>query len=228
MDTLLNIVVVEDHHSLRELTVEALLSKGHHVVGIENAEELPELLGMPIDLMVIDLNLPGEDGISLARRIRQTQPDIGIIMLTARIQTADRVAGFESGADIYLNKPTSLEELSVAIQAVSRRIKPKFIKTIDLKLDEQQCMLTGSLRLVSLTQHELTLLVAFTRANNQKLENWQLISLITTSEKEYSKTNLEVMITRLRKKLVKAGSNPHPIISIRDFGYQLSEQIKLL
>jgi DNA-binding response OmpR family regulator len=72
------------------------------------------------------------------------------------------------------------------------------------------------------------LLVSFIRANNQKLENWQLMELITTSEKDYSKANLEVMITRLRKKMVKAGSNPHPVLSIRDFGYQLNEQIQLL
>jgi DNA-binding response OmpR family regulator len=228
MDTLLNIVVVEDHHALRELTVDALLSKGHHVVGIESAEELPELSGMPFDLMVIDLNLPGEDGISLARRIRHAQPGIGIIMLTAKIQIADRMAGYESGADIYLSKPISLEELSVAIQAVSRRIKPKYIETIALKLDEQQCTLTGPLQLISLTRLESTLLVSFIRANNQKLENWQLMELITTSEKDYSKANLEVMITRLRKKMVKAGSNPHPVLSIRDFGYQLNEQIQLL
>ena len=228
MDTLLNIVLVEDHHSLRELTVEALLSKGHHVVGIESAEALPEISGMPIDLMVIDINLPGEDGISLAERIRHTQPDIGIIMLTARSRSTDRMTGYESGADIYLTKPTSLEELSVAIQAVARRIKPKFIKTIALKLDEQQCILTGPLQSISLTNLESTLLIAFMRANNQKLENWQLIELIATPEKDYSKANLEVMITRLRKKLVNAGSNQHPILSIRDFGYQLSEKTQLL
>lgn len=228
MDTLLNIVVVEDHHLLRELTVDVLRSKGHHVVGIESAEALAELSGMPIDLMVIDLNLPGEDGISLVRRIRHAQPDIGIIMLTARIQTADRMAGYESGADIYLTKPTPPEELSIAIQAVARRIKPKFIKTILLRLDEQQCTLTGTLQSISLTPLESDLLVAFIRAEDQKLESWQLIELITTPEKDYSKANLELMVSRLRKKIVDAGSNKLPIQSIREFGYKLREQIHLI
>ena len=227
MDTLLNIVVVEDHHALREITVEALSSKGHHVIGLDCAEALPELNDLPIDLMVIDLNLPGEDGISLAKRVRNTQPDIGIIMLTARAQAADKLAGYQSGADIYLTKPTSLEELSAAIQAVARRIKPKYTKIVALQLDEGLLTLTGSLESVSLTKHESTLLIAFMRAVEQKMENWQLIQLLGTIEKEYSKANVEVLITRLRKKILIAGASQHPIKSIREYGYQLCEQITL-
>lgn len=228
MDTLLNIVVVEDHHSLREITVDALRSKGHHVIGLDCAEALPELNDISIDLMVIDLNLPGEDGISLTKRIRHTQPDIGIIMLTARTQAADKMAGYESGADIYLTKPASLEELSAAIQAIARRLNPKYIKMETLRLDEKLLSLTGSVQSVNLTKYESALLVAFTRAAEKKLENWQLIELLNTAEKEYSKANLEVLITRLRKKIQIAGSSQQPIKSIREYGYQLNEQVQLL
>jgi DNA-binding response OmpR family regulator len=228
MDTLLNIVVVEDHHSLREITVAALRSKGHHVVGLDCAEALPELNDMLIDLMVIDLNLPGEDGISLAKRIRHTQPDIGIIMLTARIQAADKLAGYESGADIYLTKPASLEELSAAIQAIARRINPKYTKAEALQLELKFLTLTGPLQCVSLTKQESNLLIAFTRAAEKKQENWQLIELLNTAEKEYHKANLEVLITRLRRKMVLAGSSHHPIKSIREYGYQLNEQVQLM
>lgn len=229
MDTLLNIVVVEDHHALREVTVEALRGQGHHVVGLECAEELPEVSDLSIDLMVIDLNLPGEDGISLVRRIRHGQPNIGIIMLTARTMTSDRLTGYQSGADIYLTKPTSLEELSSAIQAVARRIKPSPAEAVELQFEVSLLTLTGSQKSVSLTKQESALLVAFTRAVEQKLEHWQLIQLLDTAEKEYSKANLEVVITRLRKKMLAAGgSSQHPIQSIREYGYQLCEPVKLL
>ena len=229
MDTLLNIVVVEDHHVLREVTVEALRGQGHYVVGLECAEELPEIYDMAIDLMVIDLNLPGEDGISLVRRIRHGQPNVGIIMLTARTLTSDKLTGYQSGADIYLTKPTSLEELSSAIQAVARRIKPRHVEVIELQFEMSLLLLTGSQQSISLTKQESALLVAFTRAVEQKLEHWQLIQLLDTAEKEYSKANLEVIITRLRKKLLTVGSSSQrPIQSIREYGYQLCEPVKLL
>jgi len=74
MDAMLNIIVVEDHDALREISVEALCEQGHHATGVDSAEALPHGLDMPLDVMVIDLNLPGEDGLSLARRVRAAKP----------------------------------------------------------------------------------------------------------------------------------------------------------
>ena len=126
MDTRLNIVVVEDHDAIREVIVEELRLAGHTTLGVESAEELNERLEIQnIDLLILDLNLPGEDGISLGRRIRLTDPDIGIIMLTARSQLAEKVLGYESSADIYLTKPASMEELNAAINSLKRRIGKK-------------------------------------------------------------------------------------------------------
>lgn len=228
MATVLNIVVVEDHDSLRESTVEALRSQGHQVIGLDCAEALPELNNLSIDLMIIDLNLPGEDGVSLAKRIRDAQPNIGIIMLTARVQAADRVMGYESGADIYLTKPTSLEELTAAIQSLARRIKPAHSETAVLKLDIMHLTLSGRLKTISLTKHESALLQAFVLVNERKLETWQLIQVLGKSEQDYSKSALELMIVRLRKKLIEAGSQQKPIQAIREYGYQLCETIHLL
>ncbi len=119
----MNIIVIEDHDALREVTIAALQDMGHVVQGGDCAEALPELLqNFQADIMVLDLNLPGEDGISLAQRLRKSHPEIGIIMVTARIELSDKLRGYESGADIYLTKPTSVEELGAAIQALSRRI----------------------------------------------------------------------------------------------------------
>lgn len=119
----MNIIVVEDHEALREVTVAALQDMSYTVQGIDSAEALPALLEtFQANIMVLDLNLPGEDGISLAQRLRKAHPALGIIMVTARTDLSDKLAGYDSGADIYLTKPTSVEELGAAIQALSRRI----------------------------------------------------------------------------------------------------------
>lgn len=218
MDTRLNIVVVEDHDALREITVRSLRGLGHDVQGADSAEALLEDMGVrAIDLLVLDLNLPGESGISLARRFRAAQPEVGIIMLTARNQMADRLAGYGSGADIYLTKPTSVEELGAAVQALARRIRPHVSGSAGLRLDPAALCLHGPQQVVRLSAQEAGMLTAFTRAPDQRLEHWQLMTL----SEDLKKNTLEAQITRLRKKLVQAGAGEHPVKAIRGQGYQL-------
>jgi DNA-binding response OmpR family regulator len=232
VDTVLKIIVVEDHDALREMTVEALCEQGHHTIGVDSAEALPDWLGTPPDVMVIDLNLPGEDGISLARRVRAAQPGIGIIMLTARSQTAEKTLGYQSGADIYLTKPTSVEELSAALQAVARRLKPAGAvpaeRVCPFTLDMQRLVLSGPQAQVSLNALEATVVSALTSALWQRLENWQLLKLLSKSEASYTKARLEVLIFRLRKKLVQAGADEHAIKVIRQVGYQLGVAVRVV
>lgn len=123
----LNIVLVEDHDLLRTVTASVLTEAGHKVLALSCAEEVDEAIsGMSPDLYILDLNLPGEDGISLARRIRRSHPRVGIIMTTVRAEVADRLDGYESGADIYLPKPTDPTELLAAAVALARRLRPGF------------------------------------------------------------------------------------------------------
>lgn len=123
---LLNIVLVEDHDLLRTVTESVLTGAGHKVLALGCAEEVDEALsGMNPDLYILDLNLPGEDGISLARRIRRSHPRVGIIMTTVRSEVTDRLDGYESGADIYLPKPTDPTELLAAAVALARRLRPE-------------------------------------------------------------------------------------------------------
>ncbi len=228
MDPMLSIIVVEDHDALREVTIEALRGKGHHVTGADSAEALAEMgNAMHVDIMVIDLNLPGEDGISLTRRLRQSQPGIGIIMVTARSQLVEKMQGYESGADIYLTKPTSLEELCAAIHALSRRISHAAQFTSALRIDPDKLTLSGELGEVGISSNEAAMLVAFARAEGHQMEYWQLMELTRHTENGYSKANLEVQIVRLRKKLVQAGSDEHPIKAIRNLGYQLCVGIQV-
>lgn len=123
MDSSLKILVVEDHDDLREMTVEALCNLNYVVRGIACAELLDQTLqDFPVHLLILDLNLPGEDGISVSNRIRKTCPAMGIIIMTVREQIQDRVEGYVNGADIYMTKPTSIKELDVVIQSLSRRL----------------------------------------------------------------------------------------------------------
>ncbi len=232
MDTVLKIIVVEDHDALREMTVEALCEQGHRVIGVDSAESLPDWLGMPPDVMVIDLNLPGEDGISLAKRVRAVLPGIGIIMMTARSKTTDKTTGYQSGADIYLTKPSSIEELSAALQAVARRLKPAGVvptqRVCAYTLDMQRLTLSGSRGQVSLNALEAAVVSALAGALWQRMENWQLLKLLSKSEAGYTKARLEVLIFRLRKKLLQAGGDEHAIKVIRQVGYQLGVAVRVL
>ncbi|WP_027996017.1 response regulator transcription factor [Simplicispira psychrophila] len=222
MATLLNIVVVEDHDALREVTVHALASLGHAVVGIDCAERFDDSIGArPVDLLVIDLNLPGEDGISLARRIRAAQPQVGIIMVTARGQINDKVMGYENGADLYLTKPTSLEELGAAVQALARRLKRQHQQLPDCWLNLVSFVLQGPQGSVNLTAYEAAMLSGFTRAPGGRLESWQLLEMAGKQGANASKSTLEVQIVRLRRKLVQVACCEHPLKAIRGWGYQL-------
>ena len=225
---MLNIAVVEDNDDLRAAIVGALIGQGHHVVGLDCAEALVEQSdALSIDLMVIDLNLPGEDGISLARRLRETQPEIGIIMVTARGRTVDKRIGYENGADIYLAKPVSLEELTAAIFALSRRLRrPRLLKTAIL-VDAHRLALNSPKGSQRLSAQEAALLAAFTRAPDHRLESWQIIEIFDQADRIPSRNAMNVMISRLAAKLRQAGASDRPIRAIRNWGYQLCEPIAL-
>lgn len=228
MPIALNIMVVEDHEALRSVTVEALARRGHNVRGVDCAEALPDEPGLfPIDLFVIDLNLPGEDGLSLAARLRAAQPDIGIIVVTARNQMQDRLAGYNGGADIYLTKPTSSEELIAAVRALARRIHPEDPAGASFSLSMVSLSLQGPKKKISLSSHESSLLAAFVRAKDQQLETWQLIALTEKPVNEASKKTLEVQMVRLRKKLQQVGADDFTIRSIRGQGYRLCIRLAL-
>lgn len=227
MATRLNIIVVEDNDSLRQVTVEILRQHGHRVQGLACAEDIDDAAGgVFADIFILDLNLPSEDGISLASRLRKAQPEVGIIMVTARVQIKDKASGYDVGADLYLCKPVAQEELMSAINALARRLKRTAQPDDSLVLDMGKLTLTGKHGETTLTSHEAATLAAFLRAPEQRLESWQLMELHSKSE-GFSKENLEVCITRLRNKLKLITSEPHPIKSIRKFGYQFCLRVKL-
>lgn len=221
MPTRLSILVVEDNDDLRETTLQVLRDEGHHATGVGSAEDLPELTGR-FDLMLVDLNLPGEDGLALAARVRRTQPQIGLIMVTARRLPDDRRRGYDSGADIYMPKPVSFDELCSAVTALGRRLKPEATPGHGLRVQAQRSVLLGMAgQSVGLSPRETMVLAAFCRAPEQRLAQWQLIELLHTQSASDPKAALELHVVRLRKKLQQAGAQGSTLQAIRGWGYQL-------
>lgn len=222
MDTSLNIIVVEDHDELREATVAALRKQGHVARGVDCAEALDdELAAFHADVLILDLNLPGEDGISLARRMRAAEPDVGIIMVTARDEVRDVEKGYGNGADIYMTKPVSAGELNAAITALSRRLHRHQTTDEQLILHINKLQLQGPQDTVNLSNLESSLLAALAKAGSHRLEAWQLLQMSGKEPEEQEKRALTVQMVRLRKKLIEAGAAEPTIKAIRGTGYQL-------
>lgn len=224
----LNIVVVEDNDELREAMVGALQAEGHGVTGLDCAEAVPEQVARArVDLMIVDLNLPGEDGVSLAQRVRRLQPRIGIVMVTARALPSQRQEGYAKGADIYMTKPVTLAELISAIDALARRLDPVEAAPDALELDQARLTLRGpAASPVSLTPSEAALMAAFGLALNQRLEKWQIIEALQRDDADDPVGALELVIVRLRKKIRRAGVTDDAIRVIRNWGYQLCVPVR--
>lgn len=231
MFTPLNILVIEDHDALRAVVVELLQTAGHHVTGVDSAEALGEGCGGgAVDIFLVDLNLPGEDGLSLARRLRATQPLVGLIMMTARKALVDRLAGYDSGADLYLPKPIDPQELLGVVQALGRRLmesrrREGAVFPCDFSLDMGGLRLFGPQAEVMLASTEAALLAALVRAPGRRLETWQIIELLGENASTYAKSALEVRIGRLRRKLQQAGADERCLRSLRGSGYLLGVSI---
>jgi DNA-binding response OmpR family regulator len=230
----LQIVMVEDNEVLRTLTMDYLLSRGHAVKGYPAAESLDDAVrgqkpSARAHIYLLDVNLPGEDGLSLARRIRSEQPDAGIIMMTARTSELDKISGYEVGADIYLPKPCSLEQLNAAIGALGRRVQSGGAEGGDAVASTAASVLSFSLKSLEvegpngaaqLTGTEGRLLDAFCQADSGLLTYEALAKLLG---RVYSFKDWQVFavnVTRLRKKLIEVGAPERCLVSVRSVGYQ--------
>lgn len=226
----LHILVVEDNDNLREATEDFLRSRGHHVTGLPSAEEVDDTPTRDLpDLYLIDVNLPGENGFALARRIRQAQPNAGIVLLTARGQLSDRLEGYNVGADNYLIKPVDQLELLACVNNLGCRLKSmKRTQEIEVSLLSQDMLLKGPAGDVALTHGEIQLLSAMVRAAGHKLERWQAMQLVDNKDKGLLPANLEMRISTLRKKLAQCGASAESIQTLRGFGYALKLPIEII
>ncbi len=222
MTSSLSIAVVEDHDFLRNSTLNLLRDKGYQAIGYFCAEDLAdENLTIQPDLYIIDIQLPGEDGLSLARRIRSTRSDVGIIMMTARRDTHDKVQGYASGADVYLPKPVDPDELLAVVDRFFNKFSNERNSSIDAIFVFSKLVLQTGLQQVQLTQAEANLLNAFLIAPSHILERWQVLEALSVHGETISDASMEVRLTTLRKKIASLGVTSPSIQSIRKIGYRL-------
>jgi DNA-binding response OmpR family regulator len=222
MTIAIHIAIVEDHDDLRDLFVDFLENVGHIVAGFSCADDLDDYLAAhSVDLIVLDLNLPGEDGFSIAKRLRESHPDLYIIIISARTALDDRIRGYASGADQYFIKPVVPEELIATVGSVARRLQLAQDRQVNLVLDNLRLELAGPIKKISITQPESILIKALAEATGHKVETWRLCELLGLKDDDNNKSVLEVRISRLKKKLHESGAVAPAIKSVRNVGYQL-------
>jgi DNA-binding response OmpR family regulator len=224
----LNVLLVEDDENLNETIVDAFTERGYHVHSIDCSEALPELTDLlQLHLAIIDVNLPGESGLELVKRLRTVQPDVGLVILSARSTANERAEGYKSGADLYLVKPVSLQELHQALQALERRLWPDHnIPTApDLKIDSTRYVVSAAERETSITQREHDLLHAWSRALQNILTHEQVAEVLGL-DRNSNKQLMELQVSRLRKKLAAVYEEKQVIRSIRGQGYQLCASLE--
>lgn len=227
MDTGLKIALVEDNDDLRDLLLRDISRAGYDVQGAGCADDLDDLAATTtFDVLILDINLPGENGFDIARRYKQANPDVFIVMLTARVGTDDKVSGYESGADMYLTKPVSSAELMAAIGSVCRRLQ-KPSSNAEIMLNVREMLLTGD-GSTELNRQETVMLKALIESSNGNLPYYRLLELCGEEVNATSKATLEVRIVRLRKKLGDVGVEGKSIRAIRGEGYQLLQRIRIV
>lgn len=220
----LKILLIEDNDQLREATLAILKQQGHEVVDIPMAEDLVDATGGFIpDVYIIDINLPDEDGLSLTRRLRAKHPQAGIVITTARTTISDKVAGYESGADLYLTKPVHPKELIASLGALGKRTKQRSSgQGQGLVLQVSRLRLVGPRRELGVSISDVKMLSALARAPGQSLERWQIAELVSTDQDPHpSASMIEMRIARLRKKLLMAGVAQPCIQALHRVGYVL-------
>jgi two-component system, OmpR family, phosphate regulon response regulator OmpR len=225
------VLVVDDDLRLRDLLRRYLAEQGFNVVTAENAQGMNKLwIRERYDLLVLDLMLPGEDGLSICRRLRGAGDQTPIIMLTAKGEDVDRIVGLEMGADDYLPKPFNPRELVARINAVLRRKGPNEIPGApsetpqtfqfgDFVLDLGTRTLKKNNETISLTTGEFSVLKVFARHARQPLSREKLMELARGREYEVFDRSLDVQISRLRKLIEPDSSNPIFIQTVWGLGY---------
>lgn len=231
-----HIVVVDDEPEIREMVQDYLELHGFRVTPAEGGAALRAIVaddGSDVKIAILDITMPGEDGLSLARFLRETT-DIGVIMLTASGEVIDRVVGLEMGADDYLPKPVDLRELLARVRAVLRRIAQEPAQDGDVAAAASTERITfGSCILdldahklfdsdgkeISITAMEFDLLKAFAERPNRVLSRDQLLELAHNKGWEPFDRSIDIRIARLRKKVEQDPTKPQVIKTVRGAGY---------
>lgn len=226
------ILVVEDETSIREMVALNLRRSGWEVLEAPTAERALELLNQNEDCQaaLLDIMLPGMDGLSLCETIRRSNAAIGIIMVSAKGQEADKIRGLSIGADDYITKPFSVSELVARVEALARRVRragpdapaaePDQLVSGPFVLDEKSRMLYKSGEPIDLTQVEFQIMELFFRNPGTALVREQILEGVWGKGYYGDVKIVDVNIRRLRMKVEQEPSNPQHILTVWGYGYR--------
>jgi DNA-binding response OmpR family regulator len=236
--TAAHVLAIDDDPSMLKMIADYLGDNDVRVTGLGNGQQIAEVLARDtVDLLVLDLRLPGEDGMQIARKLREESPGLPIIMLTGVKDEADRVMALELGADDYLTKPFSPRELLARIRALLRRSRAQTVA--DGPQDIRAYRFAGwelKVRLrrlvdpegkgVPLTKSEFNLLAAFLAGPQRVLSRDQLLGLSRMHNDEVYDRSVDVQIGRLRKKIQPTDSSSELIRTERGVGYVFTAPVQ--
>jgi two-component system phosphate regulon response regulator OmpR len=240
MDANRHIMIVDDDPDLRDTFHEYFEANGFKVSSVADGEGMRRVLKDSLaDLVIMDLHLPGEDGLTLTRELRSTQGrEVGIIMLTGVGDTVDRIVGLEVGADDYLSKPVDLRELLARVKSVLRRAQKAPEAGAAKAEDSRDKVRMGRCTLdlaahrlyddagneVTLTSMEFDLLQAFAKHPNRVLSREQLLDLAHNRDGDVFDRSIDVRITRIRKKIEADPEKPQVLKTVRGAGYMFVQE----
>jgi two-component system response regulator PrrA len=220
------ILVVEDDQGVRSAVERGLQMHGFEVMAVPDAERaLSEVARRRPDLMVVDVGLPGMSGIDLCRRLRELDVGTPLLVLSARDQVGDRVAGLQAGADDYLVKPFALDELVARLQALQRRARPAAAPTAassvgELWVDPDRRLASWAGNRLDLSRREFDLLEVFASHPGMVLSRIRLLELVWGYDFEVDTNVVDVFVGYLRRKLDAVGA-PRLIDTVRGVGFVL-------
>lgn len=229
--SLVQILVIEDDTAIRIGVCDALESNGYAVTGIETGERgLSEIHASAFDLVLLDVVLPGQDGMQILQQIRELRPSLPVIMMTARGDVQDRVRGLDLGADDYVVKPFNVRELLARVEAVLRRVPQRGDEPAEFELPggprvdfirRKICFSDG--RHVELSEKEADLLRYLTTRRGQTVTRNELIERIWGINPKGMRTRtVDMHIARLREKIGDDAGEPRMIVTVRGRGYCLA------
>ncbi len=225
-----HLLIVDDDERIRSLLQQFLVQSDYLVSTAEDAEQARTLLSaIEFDLIILDVMMPGQDGISFTAELRNLQNNTPILLLTARGETEDRIKGLEAGADDYLPKPFEPKELLLRINAILRRMPdlkedqmmPKTLSLGHLKYDVARNELWEGETQIRLTTTESQLMKIFTSALGEPISRVELVTSLGRDVSSAQDRAIDVQITRLRRKIEVNPGQPRYLQTVRGAGYML-------
>jgi two-component system OmpR family response regulator len=221
-----DVLIVEDEPDLCDVLVTSLTSYGLNTRGVHDSRELDNEYALkPARILLLDLNLPGEDGYSIAVRYRKTYPNIGIVMLTARGDLLSRRAGYAEGADQYFVKPVDHQELALALHSLARRLSSDGISwVVDVF---RKVLVTPDLRSCELTYNETKILTSIAEGAGAVVKRSVIFGAQNCLADEFVDQRLETALSRLRRKMRLQGLPSLPVKACPGIGYAFVDAVSI-